>query len=238
MTNLAQWVQDPWMGFDTETTGVSVSDDRLVTAATVVRVGGLLSIDPDQAQTWLADPGVEIPPLAAQVHGITTTHARTHGAPVAAVIAEVGSVLSAHLSAGWPLVVFNAGFDLPLFEAEAARHGSIGLSARLGGQVSPVLDPLVLDRALVQKRRGKRTLGNLCAAYGVTVPEDTHQAHVDAKLTLDLLAAMLRAFPQLGTMEAEELQTFQRESHARWAVDLEQYLCSRGSRTVISRTWF
>ena len=31
------WIDDPWMGFDTETTGVRALKDRLVTAALVLR---------------------------------------------------------------------------------------------------------------------------------------------------------------------------------------------------------
>ena len=32
------WIDDPWMGFDTETTGVRALKDRLVTAALVLRI--------------------------------------------------------------------------------------------------------------------------------------------------------------------------------------------------------
>ena len=34
------WIEDPWMGFDTETTGVRALKDRLVTAALVLRIDG------------------------------------------------------------------------------------------------------------------------------------------------------------------------------------------------------
>ena len=34
------WTSDPWLGFDTETTGTSPFKDRLVTAALVLRVEG------------------------------------------------------------------------------------------------------------------------------------------------------------------------------------------------------
>ena len=34
------WIDDPWMGFDTETTGVRALKDRLVTAALVLRIDG------------------------------------------------------------------------------------------------------------------------------------------------------------------------------------------------------
>ena len=73
------WIDDPWMGFDTETTGVRALKDRLVTAALVLRIDGASYRSgvsaPDQVATWLTDPGVEIPEQATAVHGITTEQA-------------------------------------------------------------------------------------------------------------------------------------------------------------------
>ena len=67
--------------FDLETTGVDVTTDRIVTAHV-----GLLGPDGValRSQSWLADPGVEIPEGATAVHGITTAHARAHPAARAA----------------------------------------------------------------------------------------------------------------------------------------------------------
>ena len=54
------WIDDPWMGFDTETTGVRALKDRLVTAALVLRIDGASYRSgvsaPDQVATWLTDP--------------------------------------------------------------------------------------------------------------------------------------------------------------------------------------
>lgn len=68
------WVRQRIVGFDTETTGVDVTGDRIVTAALVVRdkLTGL-----SQVRTWIIDPGVEIPEAASAIHGITTEYART-----------------------------------------------------------------------------------------------------------------------------------------------------------------
>lgn len=231
----AAWVKHPWLGFDTETTGVNTDTDRLVTAAAVVRTFGE---SVEHRHTWLANPGVPIPPGATRIHGISTEHARAHGLPPTQVLEELNARLAAQMMQGAVVVVFNAGYDLPLLHAESKRHGVATLTERLGGPVAPVVDPLVLDRALVVKRRGKRRLSDLAAAYKVQVPQDTHQAHVDASLTLDLLAAMVQAHPRLAEMEAGDLHRFQQESHAAWAADFEAFLHSRGRQTRISRTWF
>lgn len=241
MGKIANWVNAPWLGFDTETTGVVPTRDRLVTAATVFRAGGgtfSLGETPLQVETWLAQPSVEIPTGAARIHGITTEYAAKHGTPVTQVLEEVNAALASHLDAGWPLVVFNAGFDLPLLAADSVRHGVAPLEQRLSGGVAPVVDPLVLDRALVKFRRGKRTLTDLLRAYGVDVPSDTHQAEVDATLTLSLLAAMVEAHPILVEMTSADVHDFQAVKHAEWAESLEKYLHNQGRPSMIDRNWF
>ena len=87
------WIDDPWMGFDTETTGVRALKDRLVTAALVLRIDGASYRSgvsaPDQVATWLTDPGIEIPEQATAVHGITTEQARRDGRPIKEVLHEL-----------------------------------------------------------------------------------------------------------------------------------------------------
>lgn len=233
------WVTKPWIGFDTETTGVSPTRDRLVTAAVVVRRKGAAGNDrTDEEKSWLANPGVPIPAGAARIHGITTAVARKRGRRITEVLEEVNADLASHMNRGGMLVVFNAGFDLPLLQAESARHRVEELSSRLGGPVAPVVDPLVLDRALVKYRRGKRTLADLTAAYGVPLPKNTHTADVDATLTLNLLAAMVKEHAQLRAMTSAQLHQFQTESHAKWAEDFERYLRSINRPANINRHWF
>ncbi len=212
--------------------------DRVVTAAAVARVGGIKDLGPDEVQTWLLNPGIEIPERARQVHGISTQYAREYGISAAGGLEEINQRLAAQLRAGWPVIVFNAGYDLPLLAADSTRNNVATLAERLPGGVLPVLDPLVLDRALVPRRRGKRTLTDLCAAYDVHVPSGTHQAHVDAQITVQLLAAMTTRYPQLGDMGPAELDEFQRTAHANWARDLESWHASQGRQRQISATWF
>ena len=52
-----------WYGFDIESTGVDVFNDRIVTA-TVVKVENRELVD---KRTWLLDPGIEIPAGATEV---------------------------------------------------------------------------------------------------------------------------------------------------------------------------
>jgi DNA polymerase III subunit epsilon len=146
------WTTGPLLGFDTETTGVDVTHDRIVTAALVRRVPG----ESTEVRTWLIDPGVPIPAEAAAIHGITTEHAVAHGEAPGPALDEIAALIAADLAIGVPVVAFNAAFDLSLLDAELARHALPTLGERLGRAVTPVIDPLVLDRSLDRFRKGKR----------------------------------------------------------------------------------
>ena len=64
------------LSFDLETTSANPMEARIVTSALVTIDGS--SSDPYE---MLADPGVEIPEGAANIHGITTEQARAEGRP-------------------------------------------------------------------------------------------------------------------------------------------------------------
>lgn len=205
------WHGETLIGFDTETTGVDVFRDRIVTAAVVERTGG-----EDAVSTWLINPGVEIPAGAAAIHGITTEHAQAHGVQPVEALEEITHHLHQALSQGVPVVGFNVAFDLTLLEAELARNNLTSLSARLGRPPSPVIDPLVLDRALDRYRRGKRTLGVLCSHYGVGTG-DLHDAGEDVRATLGVLDAISTRFGDITAMSAQELHAWQVDKHREWA---------------------
>lgn len=228
------WVSEPWLGFDTETTGVSPTQDRIVTAAAVTQVG----TGSTQVRTWLINPQIPIPARATSVHGITTAHAVANGLGPREALDQINEILARHMRRGQIMVVFNAGFDLPLLEADSKRHGVRTLGERLGGKVAPVADPLVLDRAVDPYRKGKRTLSGMAVHYGVPVPEDTHQAHVDSMLTLEILRVILRRNPSIAAMPLEEFHRYQKDSYARWAENFQKFLASKGNTSYIGREWF
>ncbi|MCB2176227.1 MAG: DNA polymerase III subunit epsilon [Actinomycetales bacterium] len=216
------WVDQPMVGFDTETTGVDVDRDRIVTAALVRRTPG-----GTQVSRWLIDPGVEIPAAATAVHGITTEHARAHGCAPREALDEIAAELAAAVTRAEPVVAFNASYDLTLLDAELRRHGLPTLPERLGHPVRAVLDPLVLDRHLDRYRRGKRRLGDVCAHYGVAA-DGLHSADADVVATLDVLTAMARAFPQLADTEPDALHDSQVLAHRRWAESFNAWRADQG----------
>ena len=233
------WPFGPLLGFDTETTGVNPSQDRLVTAALIRRTERPIGGDRQQSvTTWLADPGVEIPEAASAVHGVTTERARAEGRPVAEVLAEVSDLLVTAMAAGTPVVAFNASYDLTLMEAELARHDLPTMRSRLGRELGPIADPLVLDRAVDRYRKGKRRLGDLCEVYGVQVDEALHTAEVDVIATLDVLEAMAIAHPQVSELGPEQLVAFQARAHRTWAESFNEWLARKNpSRTPAQTAW-
>jgi DNA polymerase-3 subunit epsilon len=217
------WYGGPLVGFDTETTGVDVGTDRIVTAAVVRRDAA-----GTRARTWLVDPGVPIPEAATAVHGITTEHARSDGRPPREALDEVASALVATWRAGIPVVAFNAGYDLSLLDSELRRHGLPTVADRLGRNAGPVIDPLVLDRALERYRPGKRRLGDLCVVYGVPTPDALHAAHVDVVATLDLLERIVERYPYLADLNLATLQAYQVQAHLTWAESFNAWRDERG----------
>lgn len=219
-------------GFDTETTGVDVEADRIVTAC-IVEVGGNT---PPITANWLLNPNVDIPEQATAVHGITTEKAKAEGQDAAEGIAELVAGLTQVVLAGTPLVIMNAPYDLTLLDREARRYGVEPLSEVVGDELH-VVDPRVIDKHVDTYRRGKRTLTDLCAHYRVKL-DGAHSADADAIAACRVAWRLAHLYPQLAEMPVWELHKAQADWHAAWAVDFQQHLRSKGQTdAVIDGSW-
>lgn len=217
------WTTGPMLGFDTETTGIDVEHDRIVTAALVRR-----DASGTHVRTWLIDPGVEIPEAASAIHGITTAQARAEGVAPRVALEEIASLVAEALAEGTPVVAYNAGYDLGILDAELRRHGLVTVGERLGRAAQPVIDPLVLDRHEDRYRKGKRKLVDLCGYYEVVDPGTLHTADVDVVATLDVLAKIVGRYPHLGTLDLATLHAYQETAHRAWAEGFNAWRESRG----------
>jgi DNA polymerase-3 subunit epsilon len=223
------------VGFDLETTGTDPAESRIVTAALVEVKEG----EPVRRREWLADPGVAIPAEATAVHGITTQRAVRAGRPAGDVAAEVAAALVAYWRAGIPVVVYNAPFDLSLLAAELRRHDLPSLERQLGGvAVGPVVDPLVVDRAVDKYRKGSRSLENASALYGVRL-DDAHEAGADALAAVRVALALGERYPaEVGRLTPEELHERQTKWHAEWAAGFEAWLRKgKNPEAVVDGAW-
>jgi DNA polymerase III subunit epsilon len=200
--------------FDLETTGLDTATSRIVSACVaVLDANGELE---GAVGEWLVDPGVEIPAAASDVHGITNERARAEGQPASIAVAEIGAALRSLFESGVAVVAFNAPYDFTLLHHELIRYGIEPLDP------VPVIDPLVLDRAMVPRRRGKRTLSILTADYGVKLL-DAHNSTADAVAAGRLAQQQAAKFDRLNVdvFDLHRAQVAWSEAQNR---DFEQYM--------------
>ncbi|MGW6262002.1 exonuclease domain-containing protein [Streptomyces sp. NPDC055085] len=228
------WHEGPLAAFDTETTGVDVETDRIVSAAVVVQ---------DAAGTrprvtrWLVNPGVPVPAGATAVHGLTDEHLQRNGRWPSPVLEEIARELGEQAAAGRPLVVMNAPFDLTLLDRELRRHRASSLDRWFDPAALRVLDPRVLDKHLDRYRKGRRTLTDLCAHYDVVL-EGAHDAAADALASLELVRAVGRRFAsRLERLSPAELHTLQAVWHAAQARGLQAWFARSGSDEAVDPAW-
>ncbi|GAA1174769.1 3'-5' exonuclease [Streptomyces hebeiensis] len=231
---MTYWFEGPLAAFDTETTGVDVEQDRIVSATVVVQdiPGGRLRVS-----RWVIDPGVPVPPEATAVHGLTADFLHRNGRWPAPAVEELAGEVAAQCAAGRPLVVMNAPFDLTLLDRELRRHRASSLEGRLAGVPLRVLDPLVLDRHLDRYRKGRRTLTDLCARYGVELDE-AHDASSDALAALEVVRAVGRRFcARMERLTAAELHTLQAVWHAAQARAGQTWFSRNGAQEPVDTVW-
>lgn len=231
MTAPAPWWQSTLVGFDTETTGVDVFSDRIVTAT-------IVTVTPGQRpafREWLINPGIDIPADATAIHGITTESAYDCGLNPAEALYEISGLLALAIIQHTPIVAYNASFDLSLIEAENNRHDLPTITERLDGQpIAPVIDPFVIDRELDKYRRGKRTLAAVCQHHHVTLPA-AHSASADALAAVRLAIALAPGVKDLTAMQLHDAQT---RWHAERQRDFAAYLLKNGKdASDVSTDW-
>lgn len=212
--NPAPWYEKLGV-FDLETTGIDVATSRIVSANVSV-------IGPDgqsiERTDWLADPGVDIPLQASTVHGITTERARRDGRPAAEVVAEIVQAIRTVFDRGLALVVYNAPYDLSLLRHESIRHGVAPLQ-----DPSPIIDPLVIDKAVDRYRKGKRTLEAAALVYGVELL-DAHDAGADAIAAGQVAQALAAREPGTLDVPADELHRLQVTWSAEQSASFAEYM--------------
>ena len=211
------------LAFDLETTSANPKEARIVTSA-LVRIDGR----DVQKIEHLADPGIEIPQEATNVHGITTEKARAEGRPHEVVLKETVEAIKAAWEDGLTLIVYNAAFDLTVLRSLTGDFTVTG----------PVYDPYVIDRVSDKWRKGKRTLGAVCEHYGVELG-NAHEATADALAAARVAWKQVRQhYPNLAQMEENELMEFQAVKWYEDRVAFKKYLEGKGrDASDVSTAW-
>ncbi|MDU1462112.1 MAG: 3'-5' exonuclease [Corynebacterium sp.] len=211
------------LAFDLETTSANPKQARIVTSA-LVRIDGR----DVQKNEHLADPGIEIPQEATNVHGITTEKARAEGRPHEVVLKDTVEAIKAAWEDGLTLIVYNAAFDLTVLRSLTGDFTVTG----------PVYDPYVIDRVSDKWRKGKRTLGAVCEHYGVELG-NAHEATADALAAARVAWKQVRQhYPNLAQMDENELMEFQAVKWYEDRVAFKKYLEGKGrDASDVSTAW-
>jgi DNA polymerase-3 subunit epsilon len=215
----------PLASLDFETTGVDPESDRVLSYALLGDSGADI--------VGLVDPGVDIPPASAAVHGLTSE--TLAGAPDPELaIAEVVAWVQDLIERGVGLVVFNAAYDLTMLRAEAVRWGI----AQPDWDRLLVVDPFVIDWGIERTRgaRSARRLGDVATAYGVAL-DNAHEASADARAAREIAYAMRRRHPTMATAALDELMVRQRGWFASRADDWNSYARTVGRSLDDPRGW-
>lgn len=171
----------PVLVLDTETTGLDVAKDSIVSVGAVrmhgVRIYRSTLID------QLVNPGRPIPASASAVHGITNTMVAERP-PVASVLPEIFQAMK-----GSVLVGHNIGFDIALLKRAAA-------SAGLAWPDPPWLDIILLAGAL-EPDAPDLNLDTMARNTGVNV-SGRHTALGDSLVTAEIYIRMLDRLDRLG----------------------------------------
>lgn len=164
--------------FDLETTGTDVARDRIVEIS-------ILKVFPNgnkESKTWLVNPGVPIPFLVSQIHGITDD--KVANEPTFDQLApHVYNMIKDSDLAG-----FNSDrFDIPLLAEELLRAG---VDFDMKNRVS-------VDVQTIFHKMEERTLSAAYRFYCSKTLENAHSAEADTEATYEILKAQLDRYDNL-----------------------------------------
>lgn len=160
---------------DCETTGVDVTNDRVIELALSVRKGE----QPPIIHVFRFNPRCPIPPEATAIHGITDEDV-AH----CLAFADTVSILRTFLLQADVIAGYNVGFDLAILAQEFFRCGIDDW---------PKPGTVVLDGMKIWHHQHPRTLANAYRAYAGVIPdsERLHSAEYDIEITDAVIRAQL-----------------------------------------------
>ncbi|UEG49755.1 3'-5' exonuclease [Ferruginibacter lapsinanis] len=164
---------------DLETTGVSLTADRIVEVA-------IIKILPDgtrQVKRKLINPLMPIPPQSTEIHGITDEMVKD-----APTFKQAGNELKQFIE-NCDLGGYNSNrFDIPMLMEEFLRAGlEMDLTTRR-----------MVDVQHIFYTMEPRTLTAAYKFYCQKELVDAHSAEADVDATIDVLLAQMDKYPQLG----------------------------------------
>ena len=168
----------PLCFFDLETTGINITNDRIVEIA-------ILKIHPngkEESHRWLVNPEMPIPPEVTKVHGISD--ADVADAPTFKQLAkEIHNIIKDSDLGG-----YNSNkFDIPLLAEEMLRAE---VDFDMKNRVS-------IDVQNIFHKMEQRTLSAAYQFYCDKNLEDAHSAEADTLATYEVLKAQIEKYDEL-----------------------------------------
>ena len=181
-------LKNPIVFFDLETTGISVTNDRIVEIS-------LLKIHPngkEESKTRRINPEIPIHPQATAVHGITDDDVKD--CPTFKQIAK--SLVE--ILEGCDLAGFNSSrFDVPMLSEEFLRAGiDFDMSKRK-----------FIDVQIIFHKKEPRTLEAAYKFYCDKDLDNAHSAEADTRATYEVLKSQLARYPDL----VNDIETLSKE---------------------------
>ena len=171
-------LKNPLVFFDLETTGMSISCDRIVEIS-------YLKIFPDnreESRTYRVNPGIPIPPEIAAIHGINDDDVKD-----APFFKDIARTLANNFE-GCDFAGFNSNkFDLPLLAEEFLRADvDFDLKKRK-----------FIDVQVIFHKKEQRTLSAAYQFYCNKELTNAHSAETDTRATYEVLQAQLDRYNDL-----------------------------------------
>ena len=212
--------------FDTETTGIDVFGDRIVTAFL-----GLMSPTGEwiEKKSWIINPGIEISQGAIDVHGITNERAVAEGMDAKDGIFSILQAIDIYDRKGIPVAAYNAAFDFTILKSEAERYGWDFRAPRF------ILDGYVIDKKLDPYRKGKRQLAVTAAHYGFEMT-NAHDAEADC-LAAGILTYRLLSHQWIFDQELSYIHNKTIEHAKDQAASLQAYFRKKDPSAIVDGTW-
>jgi DNA polymerase-3 subunit epsilon len=164
--------------FDLETTGINVTNDRIIELS-------VLKISPEGNEEWMTsriNPGIPIPEKATAIHGI-----RDEDVANAPSFKEIARNLASFLE-GCDLAGYNAiKFDIPLL-AEEFHRANVDFNFRKRKYI---------DVQVIFHKKEQRTLSAAYQFYCNRELEDAHSSKADTAATFEILKSQLDRYEDL-----------------------------------------
>ncbi len=197
--------------FDIESTGSDPAKDRIVSLCVVTLCGTVRS-----KESWLFNPGVQMSGEVVAIHGITNEMVKDCPAFSGQTAREVYAAFDGSDLGGFNLL----NFDVPMLWEEFHRAG---ITWDLNGV-------RIVDVGNIFKKKEERTLSAGVRFYCGREHDGAHSASGDVDATIDVLAAQLDRYADLGVMPVADLARFSRFEDR---VDLAGKLVRNGAGEIV-----